>query len=562
MKKNFTINLFGALYNMDEDAYDLLNHYQENMKRYFSKREGGDEIADDIEHRIAELMADLKAQGVEAITIEHVEDIIRRIGSPEELELNDDETENDACVHRKTARKKLYRNPDDCKVGGVVGGLACFWGADSMALRILMAFLIILSSGWGLIAYLLAWIIIPVARTPEDMLRMRGETVNMENMGEEILNGNGRGEAYVSAPQSQSTARGCLSSVMDVFVVLFKLLIFGTLGGLALVLVFVLFCVLFCIGVMLYATIAGFGSFFFHNADVAMLHTLENLPLMATIGFWIAAISLLVMLSVSIYMFVHWLGRLWGNGRVLAPRTRFVLFVVWLVSLVLFGVFTTTTSIAVSKNYQMKKQEYYSINGFYVPKEEFNYLKQNGWSVVAHKNCSDDYLYWGSYYNNDGQRYLHSRNVNGLMEYQLEKKESVTPGIYRLEAVGRTDGAGAYIYAQLGDVVYKQEIPVYGDEQGGIWMDAQQRIAAGGLSVSDSIRYYDIYERNYGRGNGWSRVVVDSIVVDKPGELRYGVSNVPTFTDKPWRGTWLSAHEFTLTRLKDDVSHPKKSAQQ
>lgn len=40
MKKNFTINLFGALYNMDEDAYDLLNHYQENMKRYFSKREG------------------------------------------------------------------------------------------------------------------------------------------------------------------------------------------------------------------------------------------------------------------------------------------------------------------------------------------------------------------------------------------------------------------------------------------------------------------------------------------------------------------------------------------
>lgn len=93
-------------------------------------------------------------------------------------------------------------------------------------------------------------------------------------------------------------------------------------------------------------------------------------------------------------------------------------------------------------------------------------------------------------------------------------------------------------------------------------MDAQQRIAAGGLSVSDSIRYYDIYERNYGRGNGWSRVVVDRIVVDKPGELRYGVSNVPTFTDKPWRGTWLSAHEFTLTRLKDDVSHPKKSAQQ
>ncbi len=86
MKKNITINLFGALYNIDEDAYDLLFRYQEDMKRYFAGREGGEEIADDIEHRVAELMAELKASGVEAITIEHIEAIIRRIGSPEQLD--------------------------------------------------------------------------------------------------------------------------------------------------------------------------------------------------------------------------------------------------------------------------------------------------------------------------------------------------------------------------------------------------------------------------------------------------------------------------------------------
>lgn len=48
MKKNITINLFGALYNIDEDAYELLYRYQEDMKRYFAGREGGDEIADDM----------------------------------------------------------------------------------------------------------------------------------------------------------------------------------------------------------------------------------------------------------------------------------------------------------------------------------------------------------------------------------------------------------------------------------------------------------------------------------------------------------------------------------
>ena len=86
MKKNITINLFGSLYAIDEDAYELLNQYQNNMRRYFSRKEGGEEIAEDIERRIAELFDELKASGVEAITIEHVRDIISRIGNPEEMD--------------------------------------------------------------------------------------------------------------------------------------------------------------------------------------------------------------------------------------------------------------------------------------------------------------------------------------------------------------------------------------------------------------------------------------------------------------------------------------------
>ena len=72
MKKNITINLCGRLYQIDEDAYELLSHYTETLRNYFLKQEGGKEIADDIEERVAELLDDLKAQGTEAITIEHV----------------------------------------------------------------------------------------------------------------------------------------------------------------------------------------------------------------------------------------------------------------------------------------------------------------------------------------------------------------------------------------------------------------------------------------------------------------------------------------------------------
>ena len=86
MKKNITINFFGTLYAIDEDAYELLNRYLSDIKKYFSRKEGGEEIADDIEHRVAELMLELKTNGREPIDIELVKEIIGRIGNPEDLD--------------------------------------------------------------------------------------------------------------------------------------------------------------------------------------------------------------------------------------------------------------------------------------------------------------------------------------------------------------------------------------------------------------------------------------------------------------------------------------------
>ena len=343
MKKNITINLFGALYNIDEDAYDLLFRYQEDMKRYFAGREGGEEIADDIEHRVAELMAELKASGVEAITIEHIEAIIRRIGSPEQLD--GDAEESDAQPRMEKPRKKLFRNPDDKKLAGVLSGMAAYFGVDPMALRLIALVLIFLTKGVGLLVYLICWLIIPEAKTPEDKLRMRGEPVNMESLREEILNGAGKVEDFVRSPQTESKARGCLSTVVDLFAGLFKLLLFVFLGGLAVLFVFGLLLVICCIGMALYASIAGFGSLFFHNTDAVLLQTLEQLPLTANLGFWVSALSLLVLLAIPVYVFVHWLGRFWGRGGGVAPKARTTLIVSWLAALVLFGIFTTTTSI-------------------------------------------------------------------------------------------------------------------------------------------------------------------------------------------------------------------------
>ena len=61
-------------------------------------------------------------------------------------------------------KKKLYRSSKDCMIGGVCGGIAEYFDIDSTLVR-LLAVLVVLLGGAGVIAYIIAWIIIP--RNPE-----------------------------------------------------------------------------------------------------------------------------------------------------------------------------------------------------------------------------------------------------------------------------------------------------------------------------------------------------------------------------------------------------------
>ncbi|MDD3631503.1 MAG: PspC domain-containing protein [Atribacterota bacterium] len=62
--------------------------------------------------------------------------------------------------------KKIYRSKKDSIIGGVCGGIAEYFGIDSTLVR-LLAILIVFVGGAGLIAYIIAWIIIP--QNPEEV---------------------------------------------------------------------------------------------------------------------------------------------------------------------------------------------------------------------------------------------------------------------------------------------------------------------------------------------------------------------------------------------------------
>jgi len=56
--------------------------------------------------------------------------------------------------------KRLYRSPTDKVIGGVCGGLGDYFDIDPVLIRIITVLLVI-GYGVGLLAYIIAWIIVP-----------------------------------------------------------------------------------------------------------------------------------------------------------------------------------------------------------------------------------------------------------------------------------------------------------------------------------------------------------------------------------------------------------------
>lgn len=61
---------------------------------------------------------------------------------------------------KTTTHKKLYRSESDRVIAGVCGGLGEYFDIDPVLIRVILV-IITLLGGWGLILYLILWIVIP-----------------------------------------------------------------------------------------------------------------------------------------------------------------------------------------------------------------------------------------------------------------------------------------------------------------------------------------------------------------------------------------------------------------
>ena len=200
MDKTKNISLGGFSFLIEENAYTALSQYLAEVRQHLQHNSDRDEIIFDVEQRMAELLKERTANR-EVIIHQDVLYLIEVLGKPEQY-VEDEEADKatnaatEASAQAFSTNKPLYRDIDDCKIGGVLSGMAHYFNISPTMLRIAFAVCLILSFvvsyrwiflfngvSWAIIIlYILLWIIVPAAVTTAQKLEMQGAAVTLDSL--------------------------------------------------------------------------------------------------------------------------------------------------------------------------------------------------------------------------------------------------------------------------------------------------------------------------------------------------------------------------------------------
>ena len=168
MKKTFTISLGHSIFNVEEDAYEILKRYLDSIKNYFQKMENDSEIISDFELRIAENFSSKLSSGKQYINLTDVKEVIQIMGSLDDFQeiYDDDQTED--VKEEKKENNKLYRDSSNRIIAGVCSGIAEYFKIDPIIVRILFFIAVPLN----LIVYIIFWIGIPTKDFDPDLRKI------------------------------------------------------------------------------------------------------------------------------------------------------------------------------------------------------------------------------------------------------------------------------------------------------------------------------------------------------------------------------------------------------
>jgi phage shock protein PspC (stress-responsive transcriptional regulator) len=180
------IHLGRQAFTIAVDAHKALREYLHGIKQEVGEK--GKDVLDEVEIRMAELLISRGITGGKVVLLKDVEYLKEQLGVPEDFIENEDEAPKSKKTE-KTANdqqsKQLFRDTERGMIAGVAAGLATYLRVDPVLVRIGFIALTIIW-GWGILAYLILWLIIPEAKSSSNRLQMEGKAVTVANIKEAV----------------------------------------------------------------------------------------------------------------------------------------------------------------------------------------------------------------------------------------------------------------------------------------------------------------------------------------------------------------------------------------
>ena len=253
-------SISGVGFTFERAAYDRLNNYLASLKEAYKNSSDSEEILADIEARIAELILSAQSDAQCVVTLPIIENIIEQLGSPEAISGEEEKAGNSS---ESRIPRRLYRDLENAKLGGVCAGLAKHFGVDAVWIRLAMAsplilvvigapFLHWLSTLGGnlcavfFITYLILWFAIPEAKSARQKLEAEGKPISASTIANR--------QGATQEEQAKSSVASVVTTFGRFMVIVMKVL----LGLLLFPVAFVVFFLLLSLVVIT----AGVGDLF------------------------------------------------------------------------------------------------------------------------------------------------------------------------------------------------------------------------------------------------------------------------------------------------------------
>lgn len=246
MKEVKKCSISGIAFTMDVDAYEALDAYIESLKQNYKDTPDGDEIVADIEARIAELI--LSAQdNTRVVEKPLMLNIIAQMGSAEDI--SDESSDRDLQYETPRIPRRLFRDTENAKLGGVCAGIGKYFDIDPVWVRLALFLPLLLSCFGGipflywfgplfgnlfgifLICYFIMWFAVPAARSARQKLEMNGERITAQSISE-VTAATAKNDPDAKAKPIVAEAVSMFGKIVLILLKIFAgILVFGLIMG-------------------------------------------------------------------------------------------------------------------------------------------------------------------------------------------------------------------------------------------------------------------------------------------------------------------------------------------